>query len=75
MGLWRTIYYYMGWTYISKNDTYDKRQIHLKYLLTEQIKKSNVKKLLKCKDKEQGEIWKQRKYKKRKRNNSSNFKK
>ena len=45
-GFWRTIYYYAGWTYVSKNDKFDDRQIHLKYLCCKQIQETDVKKIL-----------------------------
>lgn len=53
MGIWRTIYYYAGWDYISKNDKWNDKQKRQKFLCCEQIKKTdNIKKILK----EQGEI-------------------
>lgn len=53
MGIWRTIYYYAGWEYVSQNQKWDEKQKRLKFLNTEQIKKTkNIKKILK----EQGEI-------------------
>lgn len=53
MGFWRTLYYYAGWNYVSKNDKWNEKQKRLKYLNTEQIKNTkNIKKILKDKKKE-----------------------
>ncbi len=46
-GYWRSLYYYIGWEYPEKKIVYDYRQRHLKYLSTQQLRKSDVKKLLK----------------------------
>lgn len=46
MGHWRDFYNYMGWDYW---DTPLPRQKHLKYLCCQQIKKSNVIKIIKHK--------------------------
>jgi len=53
MGIWRTIYYYAGWDYVSQNQKWDEKAKRQKFLQTEQIKKTkNIKSILK----EQGEI-------------------
>lgn len=53
MGIWRTIYYYCGWEYVSQNQKWDDKQKRQKFLCCEQIKRTdNIKKILK----EQGEI-------------------
>lgn len=44
MGIYRYIYYQLGWEYIGQKEQKDiDRQKHLKFLMTEQIKKSNIK--------------------------------
>ena len=44
MGLYRYIYYQLGWDYIGQKEQNEiDRQKHLKYQMTEQIKKSNIK--------------------------------
>ena len=52
VGFWRSLYYYMGWEYHSKNDEFDDRQKHLKYLCCKQIRDTDFDKLLKRKKKE-----------------------
>ena len=51
-GWWRWIYSQMGWEYHSKNDEFDDRQKHLKYLCCKQIRDTDIDKLLKRKKKE-----------------------
>ena len=46
MGFWRRLYYYMEWDYNSPNDEPDPRQKHLKFMCCEQIKKTDVQKML-----------------------------
>lgn len=45
-GWWRWIYSHMGWKYVSKNDIWDDRQQHLKFVLCKQIRESKLKKVL-----------------------------
>lgn len=44
MGFWRAIYYYMDWVYIGEKEQKQvERQRHLKYLMCQQIEKSDIK--------------------------------
>ena len=51
-GWWRWIYGQMGWEYHSKNDEFDDRQKHLKYLCCKQIRDTDIYKVLKRKKKD-----------------------
>ena len=45
-GWWRWIYGRMGWKYVSKNDVWDDRQQHLKFMLCKEVRASNLNKII-----------------------------
>jgi hypothetical protein len=45
-GWWRAFYYYMQWDYKSPNDEPDPWQKHLKFVCCEQIKHTDVQRML-----------------------------